>query len=103
MKSERVHRPPHSPSAFRCSYERRIARVDLVERRPRLALELDLDRERPRVAGVAQDLEHAGEVDGAVADRREVPVALAARRVLQVDVREICVIFGRSSTALSPE
>ena len=62
---------------------------DVGERRPRLALELDLDRDRAGVARVAKDLEHPSEVDDAVAAAGEVPVALPARRVLQVDVREI--------------
>src|SRR5262249_19951000 len=62
---------------------------DGVERGPRLALELDLDRQRPRVARLPQDLEHAAEVDGAVPARRKVPVALAAGRVLQVNVCQV--------------
>ena len=45
------------PSAFRCAQARFMHGVDLGERRPRLALELDLDRER---AAVAAGLEDAG-------------------------------------------
>ena len=58
-----------------------------VERRP-VPVELDLDRVRAVVAGAAEDLEHAPEVDVALADRGEVPVALAATHVLQVHVRD---------------
>ena len=79
-------------------------RVDVGERRPRLALELDLHGERAVVPGVAQDLEHAREVDDAVT---------GARGSSSCPCRPSCpsggrcarygVIFGRSSTALSPE
>src|SRR2546425_413679 len=59
------------------------------ERRPRLALELELDGVGAVVAGLAQDLEHPREVDRARPDRAEVPDALAAHGVLEMDVREV--------------
>src|SRR5207302_7470436 len=67
---------------------------DLRQRRPRLAAELDLDGVRPLVARLAQHAQHAGEVDVAGADLAEVPDALPALGLLQVDVDELVRNLG---------
>src|ERR1041384_6434247 len=62
--------------------------VDLGERRPGIALELDLDAERPVEAAPLQNAEHGGEVDMALADRREIPDLALAALVLEVRVNQ---------------
>src|SRR4030081_3782031 len=62
---------------------------DVRERGPRVALELDLDRERAAVAPLLEEAKHRAEVDGAGAGLGEVPHALAAALVLEVHVGQI--------------
>ena len=53
--------------------------MHLFHRRPRQPAELDLDTERRRVPFFFEDLEHPPEIDVALADRGEIPLAGAAR------------------------
>src|SRR5829696_1505960 len=63
--------------------------IDLGQRGPRLALELDLDRAGTIEPGGVEHLEEGRKIDLARADLREVPDADTADLVLDVHVRDL--------------
>src|SRR4051794_3046897 len=88
-RGERVVRGLHRP-------------VNLGERWPFFAVELDLDAHRTLEAALGHDVEHALEVDMAFPDRRKTPRWALAALVLEVAGDELRSPRGQIIARLSP-